>query len=94
MLTLAALAGVVIAAAWWLLLRSYRDLNRAKFDVIGRIESEHLTIQAFNDEWEFLEGLKHRRWTLGYSEQGRVERSVPLVYLALYTALAVYIAAC
>lgn len=93
-LTLAAIAGVVIAAAWWLLLRSYRDLNGAKFDVIGRIERDHLAIQTFNDEWVFLKGLKHGRWTLGYSEQGRIERSVPLVYLALYIALAVYVAVC
>lgn len=88
---LAALAGVVIAGAWWLLLRSYRDLNAAKFDVIGRIESQHLPVQAFNDEWDHLEGLRPERWKLGYSEQGRIERAVPLVFLALYATLVVYV---
>src|SRR5262245_25094514 len=33
-LTLAATAGILLAGSWWLLLRSYRDLNRAKFAVI------------------------------------------------------------
>src|ERR1039457_6647865 len=29
------IAGVVMSASWWLQLRSYRDLNRAKFKVIN-----------------------------------------------------------
>ncbi|WP_419915827.1 RipA family octameric membrane protein [Candidatus Poriferisodalis sp.] len=90
-LALAALAGVVIAGAWWLLLRSYRDLNAAKFEVIGRIESQHLPIQTFNDEWDHLKGLRPERWKLGYSEQGRIERAVPLAFLALYATLVVYV---
>ena len=91
-LTLAAIAGVVIAAAWWLLLRSYRDLNDAKFAVIGQIESTQLAIEAFNDEWNYLKGLRPQRWRLGYSEQGRIERCVPLVFLVLYLILSLYIA--
>src|SRR5690348_7876587 len=33
-----AAAGLVLALAWWLLLRSYRDLNKEKFKVIHRLE--------------------------------------------------------
>lgn len=33
-----ALPGVVLAMTWWLLLRSYRLLNRAKFKVIQNME--------------------------------------------------------
>lgn len=47
-------AGVMLAVAWWLLLRSYRDLNAAKFKVINEIESEHLPIQIFLAEWKHL----------------------------------------
>ena len=33
-----AAAGILLSVAWWLLLRSYRDLNRAKFRVILDLE--------------------------------------------------------
>ena len=91
-LTLAALGGVFIAASWWLLLRSYRDLNSAKFKVIGRIEQEHMTIQLFNNEWQHLKKDPIKRWQPRYAEQGQVERVVPLVFLVMYATLALYVA--
>ena len=33
-----AAAGFAISFCWWLLLRSYRDLNKAKFEVVLEIE--------------------------------------------------------
>ena len=36
-LVVAAFAGVLLAGAWWLLLRSYRKLNAAKFTVINTL---------------------------------------------------------
>src|SRR3954467_4119797 len=33
-----ALAGIVLCVTWWALLRSYRSLNAAKFDVILAME--------------------------------------------------------
>jgi len=91
-LTLAALAGVLIAASWWLLLRSYRDLNSAKFKVISQIEQEHLPIQVFDEEWRELQKDRVKWWRPRYAEQGQAERVVPLVFLVLYIALAVYVA--
>lgn len=52
-LPLAAGAGIVLAAAWWLQLRSYRTLNAAKWTVIGQLEGE-LPAQPFSDEWAIL----------------------------------------
>jgi hypothetical protein len=46
-------AGLVLAITWWLLLRSYRDLNGAKWKVIQLIE-QHLPLQPFSDEWNSL----------------------------------------
>jgi hypothetical protein len=44
-----AVAGLIFAIAWWSLLQSYRQLNRAKFQVINGIEPRlpvHLIRQA------------------------------------------------
>ena len=90
-LALAAFAGSVIAASWWLLLRSYRDLNRAKFEVILRLEREHLDLQLFNDEWTELKKDPIKKWRPRYAEQGEAERVVPIVFLVLYLVLAVYV---
>jgi hypothetical protein len=90
-LTLAAVAGMLIAGSWWLLLRSYRDLNTAKFAVIGRIEAEHLPVQLFKEEWEELKRDPVKRWRPRYAEQGQAERVVPLVFLGIYGVLALYV---
>jgi hypothetical protein len=90
-LVLAALGGAVIAASWWMLLRSYRDLNKAKFAVINKIEQDHLAICLFTDEWEELKKDPVKKWRPRYAEQGAVERIVPVVFLLLYLALAAHV---
>jgi hypothetical protein len=91
-LTLAAIAGVVIAASWWLLLRSYRDLNSAKFEVINAIEQRHLSIKLFSDEWQHLKQDKVKPWRKRYAELGQVESVVPIAFAAIYLVLAIYVA--
>lgn len=91
LLGLAAMAGVLIAGSWWLLLRSYRDLNTAKFVVINRIERDHLPLHVFSDEWDELKKDPIKQWRPWYAEQGQVERAVPLIYLMLYIAVGVYV---
>jgi len=83
---LIATAGVILAATWWALLRSFRDLNRAKFAVIGEMETR-LPAEPFNDEWTYLK--KHEPlpfWERRYAELGTVERVVPCVFAAIYVA--------
>ena len=94
-LFLAAMAGVILAAAWWLLLRSYRTLNRAKFEVINQIETTHLPIQPFVDEWALLkeDDPVRRRWQSRYAELSFTEQVVPLGFMALYAVLAGYLLA-
>lgn len=92
-LFLAALAGSVISASWWLLLRSYRDLNKAKFAVILRIERDYLDLQLFDEEWKELKKDPIKKWRPRYAEQGAAERIVPIVFLLLYLVLAVYVLA-
>jgi hypothetical protein len=87
--TLLAVVGAITSIAWWLQLRSYRDLNRAKFSVINRIERDHLPVQPFNDEWKSLKQDPLPKWQGRYAELGTVERFVPLSFLALEVFVAV-----
>jgi hypothetical protein len=76
-----ALAGIVVAVTWWLLLRSYRHLNRAKFLVIHEMEKQ-LPAAPYTDEWRILDTddvpLNER-----YAALGLVEQAVPVVFLAI-----------
>lgn len=87
-----AAAGIAACITWWALLKSYRDLNRAKFDIILALESR-LPAQLYGDEWARLR--KDRvsfamrpamlpTWLGQYQELGQVERIVPWVFVLLY----------
>jgi hypothetical protein len=95
-LPFAAGAGMILAAAWWLQLRSYRRLNAAKWTVINALERE-LPGQPFSDEWKIIKGdpvdravLRSER--LGraiqplarYTELSVIEQVVPAVFCVLF----------
>lgn len=77
----AAVVGVVLAGTWGLLLRSYRDLNAAKFRVILDLE-ERMSVALFSDEWAHL--LKGRGRGRRYVQLGVLETVVPLTFATLY----------
>ena len=80
------IAGLVMSLSWWLQLRSYRDLNRAKFDVINTIERQ-LPLKVFSDEWAILKEKSSKARRIPYAELGRVERIIPGIFAALYILL-------
>ncbi|WP_328493950.1 hypothetical protein OHS59_15305 [Streptomyces sp. NBC_00414] len=81
-----AMAGITLAVAWWMQLRSYRDLNSAKFAVINRLE-EGLSVRIFTDEWEALKSERFFRGRSRYAELGAAERFVPLVFAGIHLIL-------
>ncbi|MEV3905529.1 hypothetical protein AB0K11_24695 [Mycobacterium sp. NPDC050551] len=81
-----AAAGLALSIAWWLQLRSYRDLNRAKFDVILEMEKE-LPKKIFTDEWNSLKTDPVSCWRGRYAELGLTERTLPCIFAALYLLL-------
>ena len=85
-LGLVAVAGLILAGSWWVLLRSYRDLNRAKFKVIHRLE-DRWDVQPFAEEWEHAKADKKPFWRGGYTELGSVERLVPIAFALIYAAV-------
>jgi hypothetical protein len=84
-LWLVTLAGITLSTTWWVLLKSYRDLNRAKFAVITEMEND-LEVKVFGDEWNRLKEKRSEGWRGRYAEFGVAERAVPLVFAALYAA--------
>src|ERR1039458_4829032 len=89
-LVLTAVAGIVLALTWRALLKYYRRLNGAKFDVINELE-KRLPAQPFTDEWAILhpaaspDDMTPKRWTswwrreVHHREATVVEQVVPLV---------------
>ena len=51
------IAGIIVCAVWILFIRNFRELNKAKFDVINKIESL-LPVSVFDDEWTYLRKAK------------------------------------
>jgi hypothetical protein len=101
-LCVTAAAGIILAIVWWALLRYYRRLSRAKWDVINRMETR-LPATPFTDEWAELHpgepaagtepaGRERRvsfRLRVKHREATVVEQVVPFVFVVLYIVLAV-----
>lgn len=95
-LSIASAAGLALACAWWLQLRSYRNLNAAKWTVIGELEVS-LPAKPFTDEWSILKAEPVDRLVLRsawitralqplarYAELSLVEQVVPVVFFGLF----------
>lgn len=89
-----AAAGIVTCFTWWALLKSYRDLNRAKFEIILAMEVR-LPAKVYGDEWARLrrESVRFalrpaalRPWLAQYRELGYIERIVPWIFVLIYVA--------
>lgn len=80
------LMGIILVLSWWLLLKSYRELNSAKFQVIQKME-DNLPASPFKDEWEILKRDPIEGWRKRYSELGQVERVVPFILGGIYLYL-------
>lgn len=75
--------GIFLAVAWYVIIRSYRQLNSGKFAALHELE-EKLAYPFFKREWELLEEGKSisRYWKLTV-----VETFLPLIFTLLYLAL-------
>ncbi len=95
-----AMMGFLLALTWYFALRSYRRLNRAKFNVINGMEKA-LPEQYFTREWAELtrtteDDLEMKslrgRWLKfkdRYTTLTNVESIVPLVFAMIYVVLLV-----
>ena len=74
--------GVALSVSWFIVIRSYRQLNTGKFAALLELE-EKLAYPFFRREWEILErGENIRRyWKLTV-----VETALPIIFGALFLA--------
>lgn len=78
------IAGIIVCVVWILFIRNFRELNKAKFDVINKIEAR-LPIQAFDNEWQCLKKSKK------YIEGTKLEKSIPIAFTILYVGIFIFI---
>jgi len=84
------LALLVQCFAWFFLVRSYRQLNAAKYTVVGALEERLPASPYWSAEWKALgEGRdKAKYWPLTHLEQW-----VPVLFAATYIATFIAVAA-
>lgn len=76
------LAGLLVSITWATLIRSYRQLNSGKFEVIHRLESQ-LPAALYDTEWKILEEGNGEQ----YLPFTHVEQFVPWIFAGLYVLL-------
>ena len=78
------IAGIAVCIVWMLFIRNFRELNRAKFEVINAIEQQ-LPVKAFCNEWQYLKKAQK------YIEGTKLEKSLPISFVALYGGIFILI---
>jgi len=84
---LLAVMGVVLSLSWWIVIRSYRQLNSGKFRMLHELE-EQLPYRPFSREWQFLGEGKDLKL---YSRLTTVESILPIFFGALSVGLFVWL---
>jgi hypothetical protein len=78
-----AVAGLILNFVWYRMVRSYRDLNTAKYLVIHEIE-KRLVISPYDAEWEAVGRGKDRKLYLPFTH---IEIWVPWLFFALHALI-------
>jgi len=76
-----ATVGVVVSCLWLVIIKSYRDLNRVKFNLIHELE-QHLPADLFTREWRMTE-----KDDKSYIRATDVERTIPFLFIAIHVLL-------
>ena len=78
------IAAVILCFVWMRLINSYRQLNSAKYKVIGELEKKLPSSPYWSAEWKALgEGKDPHK----YRQLTGVEKWVPIIFMFLYLLL-------
>ncbi len=80
-------SGLVICYIWFRLVKSYKNLNSAKFKVVHAIEVE-LPLKLFDAEWEAVGRGKDKNL---YHPFTSLELRVPWVFGAIHSLVVIYV---
>ncbi len=78
--------GLFLCIFWIGFILNYRNLNQAKFEVINEMEKK-LPVQAFKDEWAIIDTKRKHK----HIEQSKLEISIPIIFMALYIGLVLFV---
>jgi len=79
---------ILFSLIWWWLLTSYRNLNSAKYKVIGHLEQKLPSSPYWSAEWKELgEGQDIKK----YLPITALENYVPIMFTVMYLMLGLYI---
>ncbi|MCT4648604.1 MAG: hypothetical protein N4A74_26685 [Carboxylicivirga sp.] len=76
------LIGVSISVLWFVILKTYKRLNSAKFKVINSI-AVHLPISPYSAEWVILKAQNHKSLS-------NLEQVVPFIFTGVYIFIFVF----
>ena len=83
-------AGVMLLCLLWhQIITSYKQLNAAKFTIIGRIE-ERLPLSIYGSEWKLVGEGKNKKL---YNPMTHIKQWVPWAFMVIYACLAVIVLA-
>lgn len=86
-LLLVSILGSFLSYIFWLLIRSYRQMNTGKFAVVHKME-EQLPVALYKNEWiELGEGKDKSK----YYPFSHIEGLIPLVFCGIYTLCSIAI---
>jgi len=83
------LFGTLLASAWYIVICSFRQLNRGKFKVLHELEKK-LAFPFFKREWDLLTKGAGRK---NYRRLTRVEAFVPIIF-GIFSAMLLVIGIC
>ena len=85
-LGVAGVLGMLLSVSWYVVIRSYRQLNTGKFDALHELE-QNLGYRFFQREWELLgEGKQLSR----YWKLTNVEVGLPCIFFGLFLVVLLY----
>jgi hypothetical protein len=85
LIALASIAGTTMCYLWYRIIRSYKGLNRGKYNVIHMIEAR-LPLALYDTEWEMLGRGENRS---KYWPFTHIELWVPWIFIVIYAVLIV-----
>ena len=77
--------GMLLASAWFIVICSFRQLNKGKFKILHELE-EKLSFPFFKREWDLLTKGTGRK---SYRRLTRVETFVPIIFGGCFAVLLV-----
>ena len=81
--------GYFLSWSWVLVIRAYRQLNKAKFAVLFEME-KHLSYQFFQEEWDILLKKKGEIFVLNFRSLTFAEILLPLIFGIFFTLVIYY----